>query len=63
MVSGRKVLPMTAATDNASAAAADVPVFSAPYAPPDEDLAAFWLAHERPDAAAEQRIDALATPA
>ncbi|HKG00383.1 MAG TPA: proline dehydrogenase family protein, partial [Xanthobacteraceae bacterium] len=38
-----------------------VPPFTAPYAPPDEDIAGRLLAIARRDAAAEQRIDAQAT--
>ena len=35
-----------------------LPVFRAPFAPPDEDLAAEFLASGRRDSAAEERIDA-----
>ncbi|MBX6426075.1 MAG: bifunctional proline dehydrogenase/L-glutamate gamma-semialdehyde dehydrogenase PutA [Variibacter sp.] len=38
-----------------------VPPFTAPYAPPDEPLAARFLAEAARSAASEQRIDALAT--
>ncbi|MPZ58300.1 MAG: bifunctional proline dehydrogenase/L-glutamate gamma-semialdehyde dehydrogenase PutA [Rhizobiales bacterium] len=52
---------MTVAADRAGAAADRLPAFRAPYAAPDEEIAARWLAEEPPDAAGEQRIDALAT--
>jgi RHH-type proline utilization regulon transcriptional repressor/proline dehydrogenase/delta 1-pyrroline-5-carboxylate dehydrogenase len=38
-----------------------IPAFRAPYGPPDEEMAARWLAEAPADAAAERRIDALAT--
>src|ERR1041384_3450512 len=38
-----------------------LPVFSAPYAPPDEEIAAALLASAPREAAAEARIDARAT--
>jgi RHH-type transcriptional regulator, proline utilization regulon repressor / proline dehydrogenase / delta 1-pyrroline-5-carboxylate dehydrogenase len=40
---------------------AGIPSFAAPYAPPDEEMAARLLAAAERDAAAEQRIDAQAT--
>ena len=52
---------MTAAADRAGTAADRMPVFRAPYAQPDEAMAARWLAEAPPEAAGEQRIDALAT--
>ncbi len=39
---------------------AALPLFSAPYAPPDEAIARDWLSQPK-DAAADARIDALAT--
>jgi RHH-type proline utilization regulon transcriptional repressor/proline dehydrogenase/delta 1-pyrroline-5-carboxylate dehydrogenase len=39
----------------------DVPAFHAPYAPPDEQIAAALLAQESRDTAGDRRIDALAT--
>ncbi|HWF94355.1 MAG TPA: bifunctional proline dehydrogenase/L-glutamate gamma-semialdehyde dehydrogenase PutA [Xanthobacteraceae bacterium] len=44
-----------------SGLAIDVPDFSAPYAPPDEEIAARFLAQAARPAAAEARIDRLAT--
>jgi RHH-type transcriptional regulator, proline utilization regulon repressor / proline dehydrogenase / delta 1-pyrroline-5-carboxylate dehydrogenase len=38
-----------------------MPLFSAPYAPPDEEIAAAWLRLPRRPPAAEARIDRLAT--
>src|ERR1700730_10045461 len=40
---------------------AELPVLRAPYAPPDEELAARFLAEATREAAAEARIDARAT--
>jgi RHH-type proline utilization regulon transcriptional repressor/proline dehydrogenase/delta 1-pyrroline-5-carboxylate dehydrogenase len=51
---------MTAAVDRPGNAA-DIPVFRAPFAAPDEEIAARWLMEAPPDAAVERRIDALAT--
>src|SRR5579862_2060847 len=44
-----------------SAAASGLPIFQAPFAPPDRDLAAAFLAGAGRDPAAERRIDARAT--
>jgi RHH-type proline utilization regulon transcriptional repressor/proline dehydrogenase/delta 1-pyrroline-5-carboxylate dehydrogenase len=43
------------------AADSSLPVFEAPFAPPDDDLAANFLAGARRDPTAERRIDARAT--
>jgi RHH-type proline utilization regulon transcriptional repressor/proline dehydrogenase/delta 1-pyrroline-5-carboxylate dehydrogenase len=40
---------------------ADLPAFHAPYALPDEEIAARWLAEPLPDPGGERRVDALAT--
>jgi RHH-type proline utilization regulon transcriptional repressor/proline dehydrogenase/delta 1-pyrroline-5-carboxylate dehydrogenase len=40
---------------------ADLPLLRAPYAPPDEELAARFLAEAGREAAAEARIDARAS--
>ena len=44
-----------------SAAASSLPVFQAPFAPPDDDLAAKFLADAGREPAAERRIDVRAT--
>jgi RHH-type proline utilization regulon transcriptional repressor/proline dehydrogenase/delta 1-pyrroline-5-carboxylate dehydrogenase len=44
-----------------SAADSSLPIFQAPFAPPDDDLAAKFLADAARDPAAERRIDARAT--
>src|SRR5580704_3829078 len=44
-----------------SAADSSLPVFRAPFAPPDDELAARFLADAARDPAAERRIDARAT--
>jgi len=52
---------MTAAADHAGTPMNAMPTFSASFAPPDEEIAARWLAEQPADAAVERRIDRLAT--
>src|SRR6202043_264653 len=49
------------ATDADPEPSFSVPGFGAPYAPPDEEIASRWLAQAARPAAAEARIDRLAT--
>lgn len=51
---------MVGLNDNGTRAAPAPPAFRAPYAPPDEDLARRFLAHQ-PAPEAERHVDALAT--